>query len=204
MVPPKILGLGQEFCHVLEFLHLPAGKKPARPPVHGHVQRVLGANDNAAICGQGLFLGQGGIRLFAAVIPGKFHRPALFVFGKQIFYNGPLGRSFIVHGGRLRLNRQWITQIQRPIGKVLIVATHVAQCARAKVPPTAPLEGHIRRMIRPLGRGPQPQVPIKRVGHQRLVLGPINPLWPNRSIGPYMRLLYLAQYPRLDEFHQPA
>src|ERR1019366_8723654 len=49
------------------------------------------------------------------------------------------------------------------------VARHVAQASRAEIVPAPEVERMVQRVIGPLGRGPQPDIPIERPGGLRLV-----------------------------------
>ena len=100
------------------------------------------------------------------------------------------GQSSVFRLGRDDLGRRRHAQVQRPIRGVEIVHAHVADRARAEVPPPAPLERHIHRVVRPKRRRPQPRLPVERLRNRRRLLGPLFALRPpaGRSIGPHMQL----------------
>ena len=101
-----------------------------------------------------------------------------------------------LHGARLgaRLRNARLAQhldarrrpeLQAPVGAVEDVATHVAQRAVAEVPPAPPVEGMVDLLdVGPLGRGPEPEVPVEVLGHGRRGRRPQDALRPGRVHDP--------------------
>ena len=61
----------------------------------------------------------------------------------------------------VRLHADRVLELQRPEERVDDVAAHVAERARAEVPPRAPLRRVVRRVVRARLRGPDPKVPVQ-------------------------------------------
>src|SRR5580765_6281467 len=60
------------------------------------------------------------------------------------------------------------------------MTANVAERARAEIPPTAPDKRQVRRIIRPLRRRPEPEIPFQRRRDWRRVL------WPRDALGPIL------------------
>ena len=65
----------------------------------------------------------------------------------------------------LGLDSDRMSQLKGPERKVAEVAEEIAELAVREVPPVAPFERRVLRMVRPIGRGTEPEVPIERLRH---------------------------------------
>ena len=99
------------------------------------------------------------------------------------------GREFVVHDrgqrerlleyrGRAGVHALRGAELQGGEDRRQVVNAHVAEAAGAEVPPAAPTERGVGRMIGPPRRRAEPQVPVQRRGHGRRVLGPLDALGP--------------------------
>ena len=68
-----------------------------------------------------------------------------------------------------------------------------------EIPEAAPLERRVRRVIRPLRRGPEPEVPVERGRRVVLFQRPVDRLRPDRPIGPEMHLAHRPDRAGLDQ-----
>ena len=95
-------------------------------------------------------------------------------------------------------------QIQRPVGHVHDVASHVAQRARAEVPPSPPTEGAVALAVGPEGSGAEPEVPVESLG-DRFRLGALRyALGPGGPVRPGVDLAHLSDYSGADPLHGAA
>src|SRR6266404_2883950 len=89
-------------------------------------------------------------------------------------------------------------QLQRVEDRRQIVDTHVTESAAAEIPPAAPLERAIGRMVGTLGSGAEPQVPVEVRRHRLRFRGALYALGPperqlscvGRAVGPDMSLAH--------------
>ena len=112
----------------------------------------------------------------------KLRRPSFALIPEQLERRLRAdGRELIRHGHRCRrqfrvslahradgLDRQRVTHVEHLEHDVVVVAAQIAHRAVAKVPPPIPARSRkVRRMERPHGRGPNPQIPVdvRRDGH---------------------------------------
>ena len=89
-------------------------------------------------------------------------------------------------------------QIERPERQVHVVTRHVAERARAEIPPTPPVRGLIGRVIRPHRRGSDPEVPVQALRHRGHVGGPLAAR--PRLAAPDVALADRPDRPGLDDF----
>ncbi len=83
-------------------------------------------------------------------------------------------------------------ELQRPGNMSESVAAHISQRPCAEVPPSAPFERHISRMIRPIRSRAKPHIPVQARGHRRRIFGPLDSLGPYRPVRPDVDLPYRA------------
>src|SRR5690606_36969178 len=132
-----------------------------------------------------------------AVAPHHLDRRPVAPGREFVLHPRLLGRGLLEHRAAFGGDPSRVAQVEGPEGSVHRVAGDVAQGTGAVVPPAAPAERGIRRVIGPLGRGSLPQVPVK--GGMRVVgiAGTINALGPDRPVAPVVDLANLADRPRL-------
>src|SRR5439155_17595973 len=100
------------------------------------------------------------------------------------------GRALAEQLGRFGLDPRRVAQVERPERRIHRVTGYVAQGAGAEVPPAAPLERRVRRMVRPRGGRAEPQVPIDPGWRVVLFERPLDRLRPDRSVGPELDLAH--------------
>ena len=97
----------------------------------------------------------------------------------HITVGGPIG--FCCHGGSIDSHGE-------EQGEEAVV-THVCNASASEIiPSTEPVMGIIG-MIRHIGYGSQPKLPVKAVRHGLGFFGPGGPLFPNRPVRPVVYLL---------------
>jgi hypothetical protein len=191
---------------------------PARAAVTGRVQFALRADDERTAVGDFAVVDEiGKTRLLevvargaiAAVVPCQRHGLADFV-GRELEDDFRRFRIavLVMHGG-FGLYADGVAQIEGHERQVDIVAGHVAERARAEVPPSAPVEVVVGRFvlhfalvvdqqgIRADTRRAEPQVPVQ-VGRRRGGRRTADALRPDRAIGPDMHLGDVAKRARPD------
>ena len=97
------------------------------------------------------------LRQQAPIIPGHFHSRARALGRKFEMNLGGNGKGFEVSAPARGTGGDFTgqIQIQRPIGVIDNVSTHVANHAAAKIHPAAPVKGMIGLLyIRPVSGGP--------------------------------------------------
>ena len=106
---------------------------------------------------------------------------------------------FIVDQRAGGLDSQGGLQLQSTPDRIYTVAADITQSTGSEIPPAAPFERRIGRMIWPLRRRAEPQVPIQRIRHSRRILGSSNTLGPihigktpQGPVGPNMHLAHGA------------
>src|SRR5262245_61821544 len=92
-----------------------------------------------------------------------------------------------------------MTEIKRAEYRVERMATDVAECTGAEIPPAAPPKRQVRRMVGSISRGAEPQVPDQRLWYRGHVCGAIDALRPvfleeavRGAIGPGVDLAHRA------------
>ena len=148
------------------------------------------------------------VRQQSAVIPMQLYRRHFSARRKLVMHHGGDRNRFFKHRRRAGRDALRRAELQGGENRRKIVNAHVAKAARAEVPPAAPAERRIGRMIWPPGCRAQPQVPVQRLGDRRRLFGPLNPLRPpqghpasmGRTIGPNMRLAHGANRAVLEPF----
>src|SRR4030042_4266259 len=86
----------------------------------------------------------------------------------------------------------WMPELQRPGNMSESVAAHISQRSGAEVPPSAPFERHVGRMIRPIRSRTKPHIPVKTLRHRRRIFGPLDSLRPYRPVRPDVDFPYRA------------
>jgi hypothetical protein len=144
------------------------------------------ADENDAVFGIELafvffqFIGSSGKN--AAVVPMKFNGRQVAASGKLIMDGGRNGHSFFEDGSGTGVDTFRRAEIQRGKDGREIVDAHVAEPAGAEVPPTAPFEWRVSRVIGAEGRGAEPEVPIQSGGYGRRVGRTLNTLGPPERV----------------------
>ena len=108
-----------------------------------------------------------------------------------------IGLAVVARGRRLHAHR--IAQVEAHVRHVERVAGHVAQGAGAKLPPAAPLERMIGRMIRPHFRRADELGPVHVRRHCGRVGRPVDALRPDRAVRPDVNFLDRAQRAALED-----
>ena len=108
------------------------------------------------------------------------------------------GRGLGEERRRLGLDAGGLAELQRPERRVHRVAGDVAQRPGPVVPPAAPAERVVRRMVRPVRRRTQEEIPVE-TGRRVVRLGrPLDRLRPDRPVGPVVHLAHRADDARLQ------
>src|SRR5436309_14595762 len=94
--------------------------------------------------------------------------------------------------------------MDRPERRVHRMTGDVAERAGSDIPPAAPLEWRIGRIVRPLGHGTEPQIPVQGRGRVVLLEGTIERLGPDRPVGPELDLPHRSDETRLDPLANQA
>ena len=89
-----------------------------------------------------------------------------------------------------RLDRLRMAELQSPVHRIENMTAHVAQSPGAKVAPSTPLLPRIDRMIGPLLRGAEPEIPVKLLRNVGGLSWTPDTLWPVRpgTVTPGMHL----------------
>jgi len=192
--------LGDGLRRGLEVLELGLRQEHA-PPIVGQDHPFLAhEQDGRAPVGQVLLFLNG--RALAAVVPGELHRRQIAARGVFVADDEPRRAGIGVRRRALGFYRRGIAELQGPEGQVAVVAEKVAQPARAEIRPAPPGKGRVARMIRPEGRGPEPQVPVEVGRDGRGVGGPV----PAHVTGPApdVHLADRPDRPALDQLDHAA
>ena len=107
------------------------------------------------------FLHQFGIR--PAVVPMQSHGWQVAARRILLLRDRPPRCAFRMHGSA-RFDRRRVPELERPEREIAVMAEEVAQLAIGEVPPIPPVERRIVRVIRSIGRRPQPQIPVQGGG----------------------------------------
>ena len=169
-------------------------------PIVVGLKHSLGADkQNAIRPGKGsLDLG-----LATAIVPLQFDRPA-FALGGKMPSGGELIRGgFGMNRGSFGGNFVGEVQSQRPKGQVDVMATHIAQGTRAKVPITAPVKRDPRGAVGYHFRRANPKVIIECGGNGLTLLGG-NRFATPRLGAPNMGFGHIPDGPGLNQFHHPS
>src|SRR5690606_9003836 len=84
------------------------------------------------------------------------------------------------------------------------VASHVTQRSRAEVHPATPGKGVVRRVVRPLGGGTEPEIPIDGLGHGHAFAWTGDGLRPDGAVRPDMDFAYVTDCSSLDPLFREA
>src|SRR6266581_883900 len=142
----------------------------------------------------------GARRVQAAVAPHHLDLGAIALGGEGVRDARNRRRGLAEQLGRFGLDARGVAQAERPERRVHRVAGDVAQRAGAEIPPAAPLERCICRVVGPRGGGTEPQVPVDPGRRVVLLERPLDGLRPDRPVGPQLDLAYRADGARLDPF----
>src|SRR5438270_13299897 len=99
-------------------------------------------------------------RFVATVVPEKGNWRQTFTRWEFKADFRSLGIAFTVKAGRLRFDARGIAELQGTEGHVRRMAGHIAQGARAVLHPPPPFERLVIRMISPLRRRADEQLPM--------------------------------------------
>ena len=91
-----------------------------------------------------------------------------------------------------------ILEAERPVGSVHEVTGHVTHRTGAEVPPATPVERRIRGVIRSLGCGAKPEIPVERLGYVVRGARTVDRLRPDRPVGPVLHAPHRPDQPSLD------
>src|SRR5207248_4789668 len=107
--------------------------------------------------------------------------------------------------GRVGLDALGGVQVERPAGRVQIVAAEVAQAGAAELPEVAPGHRDVGRIVRPRRPRPQPQVPVQAGRYRLVVFGPAGELRvPALGPDPGVDLAHRADRPGRDPLDRTA
>jgi len=104
-------------------------------------------------------------------------------------------------GRPLGLGPLRVPQPERPEREVHVMAAKVAERPAAEVPPSSPLAGQVARMVRPMRRRAEPQVPVQVLRHGRGLCRAL--VATVAGTGPDVDLVDGADRTGPDEFHDP-
>ena len=107
---------------------------------------------------------------------------------------------FLKERGRFGLDARGKAEIEGPVRRIHDVTRHVAERPGAEIPEPAPLERHVRGVIRSLRSGAEPQVPVERGRNVILLERPFDRLRPDRPVGPEVHLPHRTDRARLHPF----
>jgi len=155
-------GLGLGIADKLAF-----GKQPVAPsPLALDQQPALFAHEETAagVLRRNMAVEELKRGKLASVVPDELDRRPVSSNLEIVTDDRPGGGRFRMRRDRrtLGLDAPRFTQLKRPEGGVDDVAPHVSQGAGAKIPPAAPLERVVGRMIGALRRRAEPEVPVQR------------------------------------------
>ena len=196
---PRVLLGGRARRHVL----VERGREQARlGRVHVRRDEAVVADDELAAVAAGQLLAGRELRRSGRgegpVAPHEAHRrPG--AAGREVVGDARHRRRRLrEEGRRLGHDARRLVELQGPERRVHRVAGDVAEGAGAVVPPPAPAERVIGGVVRPLGGGPQEQVPVEARRRVVGLGGPLDGLRPDGPVGPVLHLAHRPDDAGLD------
>src|SRR3989454_517323 len=136
----------------------------------------------------------------AAVPPYDFDLGSIALRREAVRDARTPGRGLAEQLGRFRLDPRRVAQVERPERRIHGVTSDVSQRAGAEVPPAAPLERRVGRVVRARRGGAEPQVPIDPGRRVVFFERSLDRLWPDRPVGPELDLAHRPDGAGLDPF----
>src|SRR6266480_7250269 len=137
-------------------------------------------------------------RIEATVAPYHRHRRTTALRREAVGDARACRRRLGIELGGLRFDARRVAEIERPERRVHRMTGDVAERAGSEIPPAAPLEWRVGRIVGPLGYGTEPQIPVQGRGRMVLLEGTIDRLRPDGPVGPELDLPHRSDETRLD------
>src|SRR5207253_3688071 len=98
-------------------------------------------------------------RAQAAIVPDQLQRRHLTTPRKMISHHGGQWISFLIHPRRTGFHAGRMPKLQRAKDRIASMTADIAERAGPEIPPTAPFERQVGRIVRPKRRRAEPKIP---------------------------------------------
>src|SRR5690606_4455578 len=143
-------------------------------------------------------------RLESTVVPVEGQRGHVVARGELELDMRRHREAVAIEGRRHRFDARRVAELEREEREVHRVARHIAEGARAEIPPASPAEGQVGVVVRTFRGRPEPEVPVEALRDLVLLLRALHSLIPDWTIRPNVDLANLADAAGLDDFRGAA